>query len=991
MAFKVLLLFLLVEVFLPGNYETLACPSPQYLEIKSRGIIQCSFEEGFFGVFWYNSTNYISDLPIIYYQEFEKKGIGYVSGEYDILPNGSLIIEQVSLLHEGYFTVTFLLSKTHETVVHKVLVVVTVHPGHSYPFVQGCLNTPQCILQVKEEGNLTCSVDEVRPKIQLEWREISKDEKPSILFERQQSSVKENGETFNISLTSSYILDIQKNGTITVECVVKEEFTNIFHLETQVFLLYQADKIETTEETTVPHTSLKLLWIIGGVIVIVILTICCCYLIRKVLKRQSERNKKTEIRYQVVSSHDTQPEKGEHEREAVQAKGLPSKETKGATDRSVHQKTPLLEHETVAGKGELDLTEDTKGKTCGFIKQLKEKYQEVFDDSNAKSIMSWTKYLKENVFVESGMELLLPSKEKEGIENWKPIQSYRDIFTDFEINPKRILLEGMSGYGKSVLTMKLAYDWTYNIKASPLKQIDIFLRLDMRQVNETESFFQAVKSTLLPESTNLRESDIESILKGSQSVLIVLDQYEKYLHKNPNKVSHFTKIVSNEMLHDKQVILTTSLNYMPTELKPHCTRIRLTGFNDEVRKKYLNNLSKDLNGFANMEVFLKENPFLRDISHIPSFSSLFVQLLNETKNNHSYFSVTHFLRFMLPIMEEHKYNMESKFSKKVNKKEEKRNKLGKEAFRILTSKDENSAWSKDYLVELLGPVYLDQIICSGILVAATETKKYKFKDKFFCEWYAAAFLANNVCNNTDDVTTTLDESDLSDLENVYRFTCGFRSDARQIIGDYLESQEDCLAFSMLCRLEGVEDGTKVNKIIRRLCEDEFVVGGEDLLLEQKSTLHLLSIACKLKIMVKRVYLRNCVKHVNLEDRTITLTSGLSMSVAFELRELEVFLPKGEIRDLFINLLKLLAVSSKSTRLRFTGCDLPGSIEVGPILKGLSSKDIEVRWKRNKTLPEYCLNLETGRWKDENGEVLRKAQYDAMIQADVDEYEPDPMV
>lgn len=88
------------------------CTSPQYLELGETDVIQCFFADGFLAVLWYNST---AEEAILTYKNNEKSGRGYMSGEFDIFPNGSLIIQNVSLSHERYFRVTEIKSQAGET------------------------------------------------------------------------------------------------------------------------------------------------------------------------------------------------------------------------------------------------------------------------------------------------------------------------------------------------------------------------------------------------------------------------------------------------------------------------------------------------------------------------------------------------------------------------------------------------------------------------------------------------------------------------------------------------------------------------------------------------------------------------------------------------------------------------------------------------------------------------------------------------------------
>lgn len=68
------------------------------------------FHEEFFSALWYNTSEYLDNVPILNYQNTIKTGVGYESGEFDVYPNGSLIINLVSLQHDS-FTVVYLHTK----------------------------------------------------------------------------------------------------------------------------------------------------------------------------------------------------------------------------------------------------------------------------------------------------------------------------------------------------------------------------------------------------------------------------------------------------------------------------------------------------------------------------------------------------------------------------------------------------------------------------------------------------------------------------------------------------------------------------------------------------------------------------------------------------------------------------------------------------------------------------------------------------------------
>ncbi|PIK41458.1 hypothetical protein BSL78_21687 [Apostichopus japonicus] len=97
--------FLVVQIVCASAVVGEGCENEQYLELYQPGIIQCSFEEGFLGVQWFNSTEEESSAFITYIKD-EKDGPGFRSGDYDVWLNGSLFIGNVTVEHEGVFIVT---------------------------------------------------------------------------------------------------------------------------------------------------------------------------------------------------------------------------------------------------------------------------------------------------------------------------------------------------------------------------------------------------------------------------------------------------------------------------------------------------------------------------------------------------------------------------------------------------------------------------------------------------------------------------------------------------------------------------------------------------------------------------------------------------------------------------------------------------------------------------------------------------------------------
>lgn len=97
------------------------CNELQYLKLYKPGTLQCSIEEGYIGIQWYNSTQEGTEA-ILTFVSSEKGGQGYESGDYDVFPNGSLAIKNVTLQHERVFSVSVAASKAGTIAVYAIQV-----------------------------------------------------------------------------------------------------------------------------------------------------------------------------------------------------------------------------------------------------------------------------------------------------------------------------------------------------------------------------------------------------------------------------------------------------------------------------------------------------------------------------------------------------------------------------------------------------------------------------------------------------------------------------------------------------------------------------------------------------------------------------------------------------------------------------------------------------------------------------------------------------
>ncbi|PIK51343.1 hypothetical protein BSL78_11780 [Apostichopus japonicus] len=158
------------------------CTPLQYAELGETVTLECSFEEDSYGIYWYDTTD-VTENPFLYLDEGVKTGEGYLSGEFDIHANGSLIIKNVSLDHDRVFTVVQLQNRETFTITNNVKVVVTVQPPVSYPSIQWCHERRYCYNHPQHNFTVTCSVNATRPPLTLAWKLQTVHGKQNISFD----------------------------------------------------------------------------------------------------------------------------------------------------------------------------------------------------------------------------------------------------------------------------------------------------------------------------------------------------------------------------------------------------------------------------------------------------------------------------------------------------------------------------------------------------------------------------------------------------------------------------------------------------------------------------------------------------------------------------------------------------------------------------------------------------------------------------------------
>ncbi len=118
----------------------------------------------------------------------------------------------------------------------------------------------------------------------------------------------------------------------------------------------------------------------------------------------------------------------------------------------------------------------------------------------------------------------------------KPFHHYNDIFN--YSRQQRILLEGPPGYGKSVFTHKIAYDWS----SGNLSQFDFVFLLKLRDIHAKHTIPIAIVRQFSLSDENISPKIIKQILLSKQyKTLLVLDGLDEIVIDNYKYIKKFVE------------------------------------------------------------------------------------------------------------------------------------------------------------------------------------------------------------------------------------------------------------------------------------------------------------------------------------------------------------------------------------------------------------------------------------------------------------------
>ncbi|XP_068761724.1 NLR family CARD domain-containing protein 3-like [Montipora capricornis] len=228
-------------------------------------------------------------------------------------------------------------------------------------------------------------------------------------------------------------------------------------------------------------------------------------------------------------------------------------------------------------------TEDAYGPVADFIDAIRQLYK---SREGWHAPFLWCEEFRfhlDNIFT----RLKMVSRKKERGLKTDSIVNMLEIFKPHEecLQPKRVLIEGQPGMGKTTFCNKVAFDWAKNRKAEDsFPDVQVLLLLRCRDINS--DLWEAIDDQILPRDIKEQEREkFFTFLQDHQSkVLLVLDGLDELpTHKLPV----YKEIIQGRML-SKCYVVVTARHEAGIKVRECCdTLLEVEGFTENDAEDFI--------------------------------------------------------------------------------------------------------------------------------------------------------------------------------------------------------------------------------------------------------------------------------------------------------------------------------------------------------------------------------------------------------------------
>ena len=174
------------------------------------------------------------------------------------------------------------------------------------------------------------------------------------------------------------------------------------------------------------------------------------------------------------------------------------------------------------------------------------------------------------------------------------LKHYTELFTANKngVIPKRILVQGQTGIGKSTFVKKLLVDWVEVNKgagdeqAAVLKNFELVVAVNLKEVSKCQSLIDVItqSNVFAKEDKYMTEDLLGYITNNQEKVLLIFDGYDEY---RCGRESEIYEIFSGKSLRSCSVLLTTRISKADELRGGEDLHAEITGFSKLDRRDFM--------------------------------------------------------------------------------------------------------------------------------------------------------------------------------------------------------------------------------------------------------------------------------------------------------------------------------------------------------------------------------------------------------------------
>ena len=380
------------------------------------------------------------------------------------------------------------------------------------------------------------------------------------------------------------------------------------------------------------------------------------------------------------------------------------------------------------------------------------------------------------------------------------LKHYSDIFNANKNGdiPKRILVQGQTGIGKSTFVKKLLVDWvevnkgTGDDQAAVLKNFELVVAVNLKEVSKRQSLKDVISfsNVFAKEDKYMTEGLVDYITNNQEKVLLIFDGYDEY---RCGCNSEIYEIFNGKSLRNCRVLITTRISKADELRGGEDLHAEITGFSEVDREQFMRRFLNS-EEVSNLQAHLYTRE-LEELAKVPLLLLLFCILWKEGQSKSFPKSKTKLYVDIVQFILNHSHSKQTADKTKTKQYVELKSfkeilsEIGKVALQSLLKDDHLFEYS-----QLSDSVCCDESIFIGLLQITeySETLRpvgmvsfiHKSIQEFLAAWYIT-YRCIPEGGNLGEIGVKLEEC--LALENVFQFICGLSEDGASTVLRHLKS------------------------------------------------------------------------------------------------------------------------------------------------------------------------------------------------------------